>query len=83
MIFTGKEIGEAAGRAAGEEVGPTVAVQQVVEAAQKAACEAALALAAPVSLFQSSSSSPCALIRDPSSHSGAALRDFQRLPFPF
>lgn len=47
------------------------------------ACEAALAWAAPFSLFQSSSSSPCALIRDPSSHSGTALRHFQLLPFPF
>lgn len=47
------------------------------------ACEAAWALAAPVSLFQSSSSSPCALIRDPRSHSGTTLRHFQLLPFPF
>lgn len=47
------------------------------------ACEAASALAAPVSLFQTSSSSPCALIRDPSSHSGTTLRHFQLLPFPF
>lgn len=47
------------------------------------ACEASLSLAAPVSLFQSSPSSPCALIRDPSSHSGTTLRLFQLLPSSF
>lgn len=47
------------------------------------ACEAALALDAPSSLFHSSFSSPCALIRDPTSHSGTTLRHFQLLPFPF
>lgn len=43
------------------------------------AWDAAWSLATPQSL----SSSPCALIRDPSSHSCTTLRDFQRLAFPF
>lgn len=56
---------------------------QTHRGASPPACAAALASAALVSLFQSSSSSPCALIRDPSSHSGTTLRHFQLLPFPF
>lgn len=46
------------------------------------ACGAALAFASPSALFPSSSS-PWALIRDPSSHSGTTLRLFQLLPLPF
>lgn len=45
------------------------------------ACEVPRAFAAPVFVFQTSSSSPWALIRDPNSHSSAALWLFQHLSF--